>query len=231
MKGSYGPGWHAQHSNETFADFAYDGLGDASEKCCACIPASDANFNALGCVAKESDIDEWRDSGGHTCADYLARNWCDNGVVGAGWVEAWGQFGVFADGDGLDASDKCCECMSTESLLYEALECGERILVNGTMYQMQHQISIAVYTCNAVIFMAILGLVVASQCRSKKSDVSVGKISYIVLIGGVASMTAKGLVYYGQYQYIWSTDKHEQRIGGSIVVFMSKWRKNTTHFF
>merc|ERR1719409_156054 len=54
----------------------------------------------------------WKSSGGYTCEEYVANQWCsDDGCEGSGWQEAWGKISDYADpSTGWDANDACCGC-------------------------------------------------------------------------------------------------------------------------
>ena len=58
--------------------------------------------------------DEWRDKNGLPCTEYVIRKYCLNGSYGPGWrQDVQGLFRDHADSVGFDASERCCECMSS----------------------------------------------------------------------------------------------------------------------
>ena len=91
-------------------------------------------------------------------------------------------------------------------------------VVDGQLYQLQHQISIAIYTCLAAFVLCILifGMVKMAQGQN------VSKISIVVLVGVFSSLTAKSGAYYGNYLSIWSESMDQKLVGQSIRDFFSK---------
>jgi len=97
-KGGYGHGWDATWG--AFSNFANADGVDASHACCGCKPIEPQ------CI----DDYEWRSSTGKSCTDYKTLSLCENGDYGEGWSASWGGFATFANADGVDASDACCDC-------------------------------------------------------------------------------------------------------------------------
>lgn len=61
---------------------------------------------------------DWQDSAGDDCARYHANRWCENRGYGPGWAAARNTYGAFedwADKDGTDAMQACCECSTYHS--------------------------------------------------------------------------------------------------------------------
>ena len=83
--GTYGDNWIEDHGEEATFDVLANADGiDASTVCCSCISSSSPIFkNKLKCNPnKVATKSVWRDAGGHTCADYVERNWCKKGSYG-----------------------------------------------------------------------------------------------------------------------------------------------------
>jgi hypothetical protein len=53
----------------------------------------------------------WRDNEGYSCKDYMKEKWCTvDGKQGSGWNSRWGKISNFANREGRDALQACCEC-------------------------------------------------------------------------------------------------------------------------
>ena len=96
-----------------------------------------ANFEAHNCAEKQ--LLSWHDSGGYTCADYEAKEWCDAGTVGPHWnTGRWGSFASYSGTAGVDASMACCGCIGPQlSQFYIDSGCststrtGDSVLINN----------------------------------------------------------------------------------------------------
>ena len=72
--------------------------------------------------------DEWRDKNGLSCTEYVIRKYCLNGSYGPGWrQDVQGLFRDHADSVGFDASERCCECMSSFTSQFSKLNCPVRV--------------------------------------------------------------------------------------------------------
>ena len=70
------------------------------------------------------DDNIWVDSLGRSCADYIAGSLCMNGSYGNRWrYDKYGLFKHYADDNGFDATDKCCECANPALGSYRLLQC------------------------------------------------------------------------------------------------------------
>ena len=71
------------------------------------------------------DDSSWVDSVGRSCADYTSGSLCLNGSYGPKWrYDKYGLFKHFADDNGFDASDRCCECILSSSPYFIAQSCA-----------------------------------------------------------------------------------------------------------
>ena len=209
----------------TFSFFANDDGIDAGQMCCSCISPDSPVFKAMKCEeAGIATANEWRDAGGHSCKDYLDRSWCSGIGKGSGWDKVWGGFDILADGDGFDASDKCCDCIEPSDSEGYIDQCVVIEVVDGPLYHWQHLVSINVYASNSVIFLILLLIGILQQCmeNSKKTSGFKFGITLTTLIGCSMFLMAKAIVYYGQTVMIWSETKAEKRVGTSIIDFTSK---------
>jgi len=77
------------------------------------VPTQQPIFDRASACPNE---DEWRSSTGATCADYVRHRWCENGDYGRGWGTSFGVFADYANNDGLDASEACCECIPSQPI-------------------------------------------------------------------------------------------------------------------
>ena len=57
-------------------------------------------------------VKDWVSKHGFSCEDHEKQGLCTNkGELGHGWDAAWGSsFADEADGDGIDATQACCQC-------------------------------------------------------------------------------------------------------------------------
>ena len=70
----------------------------------------------------------WIDSIGRNCTTYVSEAMCLAGSYGPKWKhDVDGHFQDYADDDGIDAGDRCCECIPSDSLKFTALGCPNRI--------------------------------------------------------------------------------------------------------
>ena len=63
-----------------------------------------------GCTHKVDMPTDWRSSGNFNCMDYYVTGFCQNGTYGADWQPSFGTFADYANADGVDAGQACCEC-------------------------------------------------------------------------------------------------------------------------
>ena len=79
-------------------------------------------------------VSQWVDSRGYTCETYANLDLCIAGSYGNGWrFDVDGTFKDYADSNGYDASDKCCDCILSSSLRYLSEGCNREEL-DSTMW-------------------------------------------------------------------------------------------------
>jgi len=94
--GGFGPSW----TDGAFSLFADKNGIDATQACCGC---------GGGVAVTCTNQNKWADVSGETCGSYTANNWCTpTGAFGPGWSD--GPFEAYADKNGVDATDACCNC-------------------------------------------------------------------------------------------------------------------------
>jgi len=115
---------------------------DANEMCCECMAPTSPHFLDQDCA---TNILAWKDAGGYSCADYTFKQWCVNGTIGEAWnAMKWGDVTAYADADGADASQMCCDCMDPSSAGFIA-QCT---VSEAEVYEWRdkHHVSCEVYT-------------------------------------------------------------------------------------
>lgn len=89
--------WYDDQSSA--AEYGVDGL-HACNVCCVCGGGSTAHIDfPIG----------WSDNDDLDCRDYKIYRWCEDGGVGSGWNELWGDFWHYADGE-YSAYEACAIC-------------------------------------------------------------------------------------------------------------------------
>ena len=77
----------------------------------------------------------WRDARGLSCADYTTLNFCALGSYGPAWrYDVDKLFKDYADEDGFDAGDKCCECVLSSSVTFIVLGCEARTETDNSIW-------------------------------------------------------------------------------------------------
>ena len=77
----------------------------------------------------------WRDARGLSCADYTTLNFCALGSYGPAWrYDVDKLFKDYADEDGFDAGDKCCDCVLSSSLRFNDMGCSRTETDNSIWY-------------------------------------------------------------------------------------------------
>ena len=77
----------------------------------------------------------WRDARGLSCADYTTLNFCELGSYGPAWrYDEDKLFKHYADDDGFDAGDKCCDCVLSSSFQFNHLGCETRIETDNSIW-------------------------------------------------------------------------------------------------
>ena len=220
--GGYGSEWKTRIAWSNHTDFASyaseDGL-DASQICCSCM-AEGSDTYRLNCANYEvSTIDEWRDQGGHSCRVYVEREWCQgNGEPGLGWnEEAWGLITRYSDAKGIDALDVCCGCMDQTTAEFNQ-KCVE--FVDGSIYQTQHIVSIALYGFVSIVILALLIISGIKKIRKKKGCF-VCDLTNISLLGSIAFISAKSGAYFGNLIRIGSDSFADQMNGRTVTDILS----------
>ena len=75
------------------------------------------------------------DARGLSCADYTTLKYCALGSYGPAWrYDADKLFKHYADEDGFDAGDKCCDCVLSSSFQFNHLGCSRTETDNGVWY-------------------------------------------------------------------------------------------------
>ena len=86
----------------------------------------------------------WSDSRSYTCVQYKSMGFCKSGSYGPNWrFDVDGVFRDYADADGFDASDRCCECIPSTSHTFSHLGCTPRDEPDNSMW-----IDIAGHSCS-----------------------------------------------------------------------------------
>ena len=116
----------------------------ATEMCCECMEPTSPHFLDRKCA---SDYNKWHDSGGYSCLDYTARDWCSNGTIGSNWdTGSWGDFQRFANSTGVSAEETCCDCTDPSSADHFLTDrCAEDERTDVFHWLDKHQLSCEVY--------------------------------------------------------------------------------------
>jgi hypothetical protein len=156
--GSPGDGFEASWG--IIADMAAVGEVDASVACCFCgggevldpstftnSTGSDAGSDSGSDAADEvNHIDVacqqvvlgWTDTGGDNCAKYFEESLCTtDGQPGAGWQESWGPLSDYANSQGIDATQACCECGGGVAVKRASLETTGVYTFDHSNYDLQ----------------------------------------------------------------------------------------------
>ena len=79
------------------------------------------------CIETSQSNEIWMDNRGYSCSVYEIE-FCKSGSYGPNWrFDVEGLFRDYADVNGFDASDRCCECIPSSSITFTHLGCSPRV--------------------------------------------------------------------------------------------------------
>ena len=86
------------------------------------------SFAIIACIhTVNCEENEWVDSLGRMCDVYVSEGMCYQGSYGPRWrYDVQGHFQDYADEAGIDAGDRCCECIPSTSAKFITLGCPNR---------------------------------------------------------------------------------------------------------
>ena len=108
----------------TFEYYANSDGVDPSQACCLCGKSVDK--------PQCDDDEEWTDVNGKDCSFYENLMLCFDGGYGPQWRPEFGSFKDYANADGIDATQACCQCKPKEGQVVTPPDTEDQCLSDPT---------------------------------------------------------------------------------------------------